>query len=196
MAKVVLVWNEHPTEVVAGFHVRKVAEILRKKYGHKVVMEKIPVAETNYGMVRSLRKGATVDDVTHKLLRLKTSLGIAAKAAKKYRTIAFNFHTSPALDLAKATMKAPQEFEVRECHPDEVHMPFPWGSIDAEIIFQRFPRANHFVIELPAEYREMRDEMVQKHRKEILPVFDKIVRLERSQRVRRAESDTNRDYHL
>ena len=35
MAKVVLVWNEHPTEVVAGFHCRKVAEILKKSTGTK-----------------------------------------------------------------------------------------------------------------------------------------------------------------
>ena len=55
MAKVVLVWNEHPTEVVAGYHARKVAQILKEKYGHEVIMEKVRVAETNYGLYRTIR---------------------------------------------------------------------------------------------------------------------------------------------
>ncbi len=57
MAKVVLIWNEHPTEVVAGFHAREVAEILRRPpYNHEVIVEKIPTRETNYIRERITRR--------------------------------------------------------------------------------------------------------------------------------------------
>ena len=54
MARVVIVWNEHPTEVVGGFHARKVAEILRNKFNHEVIMEKIPRQETNYEILAKM----------------------------------------------------------------------------------------------------------------------------------------------
>ena len=93
MAKVVLVWNEHPTEVVAGFHARKVAKILKEKYGHEVVMEKIPVAETNYGTITSRKRPKKRVDALEKL---RPSLNIARQLSAKHDAITFNFHCSPA----------------------------------------------------------------------------------------------------
>lgn len=108
MAKVVLVWNEHPTEVVAGFHARKVAQLLRKR-GHEVVVEKIPVSETNYGIVRASANSA---ELTKRLRKLTHSLEIARRFKEKHKAFAFNFHASKASVLGEAAKKQPDEFTI------------------------------------------------------------------------------------
>lgn len=46
MARIVILWNEHPTETLAGYHARKVMRLL-KDYGHEVIQEKIPFRACN-----------------------------------------------------------------------------------------------------------------------------------------------------
>ncbi|MFH0714063.1 MAG: hypothetical protein V1722_00280 [Candidatus Micrarchaeota archaeon] len=106
MAKVVLVWNEHPTEVVAGFHARKVAEILKNKYGHDVVIEKIPVAETNYGIIRN-GKG----NKANQLLALRDSIDFFPKDPSGTKFM-FNFHAAPAERIGKSTQMPARLFKV------------------------------------------------------------------------------------
>jgi hypothetical protein len=56
-----------------------VAKILKKKYGHDVVLHKIPPEETNYGIVRkvSVGKGSTSEreakEAARKIMLLKSS---------------------------------------------------------------------------------------------------------------------------
>ena len=158
MAKVVLVWNEHPTEVVAGFHCRKVAEILKKKYGHEVVIEKIPAKETNYGIVT---KEPDKKTALQKLNDLKHSIDIAKEYADKHNTFAFNFHASPTTAFEKATIKSPKKFQVGQRHPQE------WGPYPFEITFENIPGTAHFVVEVPAEVRRLPEKLKEKNEAEL-----------------------------
>ncbi|MFH0713127.1 MAG: hypothetical protein V1722_00545 [Candidatus Micrarchaeota archaeon] len=119
MAKVVLVWNEHPTEVVAGFHARKVAQILREKYGHEVVVEKIPAAETNYGIARKIptsrKKASTkvaIQAILQRLGQRDSTLKLTQKMALKHNAMAFNFHASGALALGEALIRRASAFRI------------------------------------------------------------------------------------
>ncbi len=103
MAKVVLVWNEHPTEVVAGFHARKVTKILRDHYKHRVVLKRIPVAETNYGIV---------EQTANRLASLKNSFERARIASRRYGAPSFNFHSSDYRLFKGAEQNAPEAFKV------------------------------------------------------------------------------------
>lgn len=150
MAKVVLVWNEHPTEVVAGFHARKVAQILREKYGHEVVMEKIPVAETNYGIVSRTKNPRTVQK---RLSNLKSSIEIAQEIEAKHNLPAFNFHCSEASGMGKAIERNPKDFELEEL------LFLPFSKLPAELVLFRKPWQNHFVLEMPA-YEETTPERI------------------------------------
>ncbi|MFH0714094.1 MAG: hypothetical protein V1722_00435 [Candidatus Micrarchaeota archaeon] len=143
MAKVVLVWNEHPTEVVAGFHARKVAAILREKYGHEVVLEKIPVKETNYGIATALDSGTSALNIAAKIDKLKPSIQRARELAEKHSAVVFNFHAAESARMADADKKEPKEFRVMNIKDSEEHYP-------AEITIQAKDREQkHHVIELP-----------------------------------------------
>ncbi len=144
MAKVVLVWNEHPTEVVAGFHARKVAKILKERYGHEVIMEKIPVGETNYGILQNEKPSTAALYIS----ALDSSMEIANKTSEEHAVGTFNFHATPFKDVAEAKTKAPKEFTVGEkllsgSITDIFHGPH-------EIEFTREPGENHYVVEMPA----------------------------------------------
>ncbi len=90
MAKIVIVLGEHPTEVVAAFHARKVAKILREKYGHDVIVEKVPLEETNYGIVRKVPVGkgklsaSEAKKAVIKLISLKDSPGLTESALARH----------------------------------------------------------------------------------------------------------------
>ncbi len=193
MAKVVLVWNEHPTEVVAGYHARKVAKILKEKYGHEVILEKIPVRETNYGIVRRVGKGVEPKRAAQELVDLEISLEKAAKAARKHQTPAFNFHASEHTELGNASTARPEHFNVEEVNPHEVHR--SGALIKSEILMQWLPNTNHFVIEIPAFYKYMRKAQLEKHQKQVHKVFSEILAMEETKRTRMAELDTLSDYH-
>ncbi len=148
MAKVVLVWNEHPTEVVAGFHARKVARILREKYGHEVVVEKNAVTETTYG---ALYKN-DVNETARTLENFSTSGEIAISAAMRYNAPAFNFHASTFRYLGQAEEKKPSRFKVGE-HVDDLAatLSFMAGLRHwSEIELFRQKKSNSYVVEVPS----------------------------------------------
>ncbi len=145
--RVVIVWNEHPTEVVAGFHARKVAKILRDKYGHEVVMEKIPVKETNYGIITIRNRPKKRVEA---LKKLKTSLHIAHQLSAKHGAITFNFHCSPAKSFNRYQIdKDPEEFTVGETEISEyIPNEFRLGFHAIQILRQK----NGAIIEIPANF--------------------------------------------
>ncbi len=169
--KVVLVWNEHPTEVVAGHHARKVAEILRRDYGHEVVMEKIPVRKTDYGIL--MRESAA--NAREKLKKLDYSSTIAARYARKHKAFAFNFHASKAEAMGQSETMAPHDFRVGE---QRIH--YKIRRLDTEIVF--LPnRGKSFVIEMPGIYFDLRSRIHDK-------TIDKLFEIE--------PGDTNRFFEL
>lgn len=100
MSRIVLVWNEHPTEVLAGYHARKAAQLLRKK-GHEVIVEKIPVSQTPFGILREIKLGMgseterLVREAAVKLLNVKSSEEITDELkARRKADFCFNFHTT------------------------------------------------------------------------------------------------------
>ncbi len=144
MAKVVLVWNEHPTEVVAGFHARKVARILREKYGHEVIMEKIPARETNYGIVqRNIPRRAIVQ-----LSTLSDSYEWAKMKAEKHGATAFNFHASEPELMCEAAKRHVTKFRVGEFSAHRR------TKAKSEIEFNKMNNGN-FVIEVPGIIAEI-----------------------------------------
>ncbi len=144
MAKVVIVWNEHPTEVVAGFHARKVAKILKERYGHEVIVEKIPPGETNYGIVQRVsRKTAT--SVAKQLAMLPSSGEVAERYSDAHNAFAFNFHASEASRMHAARFKEPEAFEVGEINNRGAGYIF---GFPAEITIQRHGKRAH-VVEVP-----------------------------------------------
>ena len=145
MAKVVLVWNEHPTEVVAGFHCRKVAKLLREM-GHEVIVEKIPARKTNYGIVSHENPKQAFD----RLAALKTSLEVARDSAQKNDAFAFNFHASIPETLGQSTKKVPSEFQTGEYNLTKINE-------SKEIMVFKKPGENWAIIELPGLQIPLRD---------------------------------------
>ncbi len=141
MAKVVLVWNEHPTEVVAGFHARKVAEILRRKYKHRVIIEKVSPRETNYGILKTVEQPPR--QIARALAELKTSAEIAKKFEAKHKAPAFNFHASGPHQMGNAREKSPNEFQLGEVDPENHYFTgFPFELALA-------PYGRSYVLEMP-----------------------------------------------
>lgn len=101
MAKISLIFNEHPQEVVAGHHARLVAKALKEKYGDEVFIAKIPVEETAFGIVcRALKNEFSDDETRHKVRFRPTSMALAERHARNGGFV-FNFHSSNFLTMAK-----------------------------------------------------------------------------------------------
>ncbi|MDP3741967.1 MAG: hypothetical protein Q8R15_01495 [Candidatus Micrarchaeota archaeon] len=141
MAKVVLVWNEHPTEVVAGFHARKVAKILREQYGHDVKISKIPVKTTSYGILHD-QDTPLQDRLTH-LVSHFTSEELTNYFAKKTGMLIFNFHSTEAARMAEATIRKPHDFRISARDSGK-----PKGELEVLNIGK-----NAFIVETPAHFR-------------------------------------------
>ncbi len=164
MAKVVLVWNEHPTEVVAGFHARKVANILREKYGHEVVVEKTPVGKTIYGMARA----GTPKEAFETLLKdFKIKDRISDEAATKHLAPVFNFHSSSPSVMGQAQERNPDEFNVMEVKQGD-HSPF--NGFKGEIQF--IESGQHHYVEVPGILEDLPKKSKAKQEKRIKAVRD------------------------
>ncbi len=135
MAKVILVWNEHPTEVVAGYHARKVAEILRRVYRHKVVRVRIPENRTHNGILANKLSKNTIT----RLLKLEAT-DVTKEHSEKHHAITFNFHASPANGMGRATLDHPNNFRVVEGEESTLD--------NAEILIE--PTKGNYIIEVPA----------------------------------------------
>ncbi|MFH0714068.1 MAG: hypothetical protein V1722_00305 [Candidatus Micrarchaeota archaeon] len=109
MAKVVLVWNEHPTEVIAGHHCRQVAKLLREM-GHEVIVKKIAARDTIYGTVQHDNYAAA----GKKLLNTKPTAEITEEFAKNFNAITFNFHGYAATALRRYRAKKPERLKIKE----------------------------------------------------------------------------------
>lgn len=154
MAKVVLVWNEHPTEVIAGHHCRQVAKILRKM-GHEVIVKKIAARDTIYGTVRHDNYAAA----GKKLLNTKPTAEITEEFATKFNAMAFNFHGYAATALRRYRAKKPERLTIKEKSIKKSLM------IKGDVCFYRVsPRA--FAIEIPGIMEKLPKEKraVQKER--------------------------------
>ncbi len=163
MAKVVLVWNEHPTEVIAGYHARKVAEILKEKYGHEVIVEKIPARKTNYGIVSKVSSTADAETALDKLSKLKPSFTRGREFSKKHGAATFNFHCSRSIGMGQARQKPLKKFKVGFENPREHKI----GGFLHEITFIGNPQENHFVVEIPAKTQELPERIRQQKRMQI-----------------------------
>ncbi|MFH0713904.1 MAG: hypothetical protein V1722_04665 [Candidatus Micrarchaeota archaeon] len=150
MAKVVLVWNEHPTEVVAGYHARKVADILRKKYGHEVMVEKVPFKKTNTGIVAHNSPAKAVNA----LRVLTSSRGVTAQFSKKHAAPAFNFHTSSQKSFEQSEKRKPENFRVGNSNI-EIEPILSFSPFSSEIIFQHGSNPLQHEIEIPAFYERL-----------------------------------------
>ncbi len=151
MAKIVIVWNEHPTEVVAGFHARKVAKILKEKYGHEVQVKKLPVKESNYGITRD-EKIIAREAVT-RLKQLPNS--IERYKSTEPAAFVFNFHNSGALIMGQARKRKLSQFRIGSGNLDDDGLGF--GLNATEILLEHRPSIkNTFIIELPAFYRRIK----------------------------------------
>ncbi len=145
MARVVLVWNEHPNEVVAGFHARKVAEILRRKYRHEVTLVKLPFSRSEYAVLR----GKT--PLQHRLVQLarydsSSSYAIAKDLAKKHGVPVFNFHSTPAENMAQANKRKPRSFRLSRRN-------FV-NKILGELLVYGLGK-NGFIVEVPAHFQSL-----------------------------------------
>ncbi|MFA5246832.1 MAG: hypothetical protein WC408_02995 [Candidatus Micrarchaeia archaeon] len=111
MAKVVLVWNEHPLETVAGHHARKCADILRT-LGHEVVLEKTPVAKTTYGIIRDQTPRQAAKTLAEKDGKGCFDLGGSLrKYSKKHDAPVFSFHSSSPEILGYSEKNEPKKFK-------------------------------------------------------------------------------------
>ncbi len=141
MAVVVLLWNEHPTEVVAGFHARKVAKILEERYGHYVEVMKIPFGASSYAELRLPGK-----TLRQKLLILANRFGetrsITEHVARKIGIAVFNFHSSDARVMAQARKRKPHEFRISRKYTRK-----PRGELE---VIKR--GKNAFLVETPAHF--------------------------------------------
>ncbi len=104
MARVVLVWNEHPTEVVAGYHARKVARILKEKYGHEVILDKIPVSETNYGALSKMQRPSRLEKLRVWLYKHLPSRIDRPRLVGRKGYALNKFLVSPSREKSQATM--------------------------------------------------------------------------------------------
>ncbi|MEW5955217.1 MAG: hypothetical protein AB1626_01625 [Candidatus Micrarchaeota archaeon] len=144
MARATIVWNEHPTEVVAGFHARKVAEILRERYGHDVRLRKLPYDISSHGILRD-RRTPLEQRLLHLAKEHHGTYGLTQYLAGKERRPVFNFHASPAAYMAEAEQREPQEFRVSRR---------ALRKSDREIQVIKM-RKNVFVVELPARFHPL-----------------------------------------
>ncbi|MFH0713051.1 MAG: hypothetical protein V1722_00165 [Candidatus Micrarchaeota archaeon] len=145
MARAVLLWNEHPTEVVAGVHCRRVAAILRRKYGHDILTIKLPPQYTIFGLLRNEKM--TPEEKALELMNLATgggSVGIVRDTAKKARCPVFNFHASQDTAFRHARRKEPPEFQIGRRMPQDRQM-------EKELIVTKTSE-NAFLVEMPAVY--------------------------------------------
>ncbi|MFH0713048.1 MAG: hypothetical protein V1722_00150 [Candidatus Micrarchaeota archaeon] len=148
MAEVTFIIGEHPTEVVASYHARKVAEILRREYGHKVIFEKVPLHTTSYG---KLREDRPMKETLLKLARepLNSNL-LAQQAALAFGTPVVNFHSTPANKMGKATTKQPRDFNVGK------------ALTSAAELAVAHVGSNGFIVEVPALYQDVLERTLEK----------------------------------
>ncbi len=166
MAKVVLVWNEHPTEVVAGFHARKVARILREKYGHTVVLKKTPAKETNYGIVSRLKPNDAVDALRH--IVTLSSEEKARSAGLRHKALAFNFHCSPDFKFKQAQERRADEFRIstiQHTYADDPNETALGATGTAELLFLEDADRQAWTIEMPGYYEELKINTSKRQRK-------------------------------
>ncbi len=191
MAKVILIWNEHPTEVVAGFHARKVARILREKYGHEVVLEKVPVAETNYGIVSGIKSKDSARKTLDALAKLKPSIARAAQAAQRHRAVAFNFHASNDTCMGNATHLAPEDFSVELSRLEDKKR--QWYK--KEVFIGKQTSDNDYIVEVPAFLMPFENaNLAERRLKQILAVAPQLRRLKHQKR-NSVMQDLNIVYH-
>ncbi len=146
--KAMLIWNEHPTEIVAGVHARRVAVELRR-LGHTVRLFKIPAKHTIYGQLRDKSK-----PVRQRLIEMArqnmSSVSIAKNFAKEFEIPVFNFHASESYRLGQSTKRKPHEFRI------DRKRSFTYRKDMKELEVANVGK-NAFIVEMPARYHELPD---------------------------------------
>ncbi len=175
MTRVLLVWNEHPAEVVAGFHARKVAKLLREKYGHEVVLKKTPAKETNYGIVSRLNPIDAVE-----ALRRIVGFSSEEKARSRgleHNAFAFNFHCSPDFKFKQAQERRADEFQVLtvpHTYADDPDQTALAAASTAELLFLEDADRQAWTIEMPGYYEELRTKAGETQRKKADEVWSAV----------------------
>ena len=192
MAKVVIIWNEHPHEVVAGFHARKVARILKEKYGHEITLHKMPYNKSN----TSILQQGTLTNLRQTAIKLKEMQGTKDKTreiALKHDSWAFNFHCSPTYAFDDAENTVPEDFQTKKSlYSDEKGERFKDipNPAKGQIYIrgdERQPKTNFFV-EIPAVY-------IKNKRKLLIKVHTKLKRIIAGFMEPEARWNLKKDYH-
>jgi hypothetical protein len=167
MAKVVLLWNEHPSENVGGYHARRCAELLRKK-GHEVVIEKVPFTDTIHGKLLAGTPRQAAEAFAQEHVRNLSNRRLIAEYEKKHGAPVFSFHTTPCDAWGEPSNTPPEKFNVwvGSDEGDDRHC-------SDEIQFYR--RNNNYYVELPAVYHEISG--IQNRRKRLNEVTNELIGL-------------------
>jgi len=154
MAKVVLVWNEHPTETVAGHHARNCAKLLRAM-GHEVILEKNPVNKTAFGIAREGTPRQAANRLKDEILKGTFAPGaVLEKYHNKHDATVFSFHSASPEVLGKAETAEAKDFDVG---PLSGWWPFHYPH---EILY--IPFKGNYDVEVPAVDHELSAEILKK----------------------------------
>ncbi|MCX6767958.1 MAG: hypothetical protein NTY90_04510 [Candidatus Micrarchaeota archaeon] len=149
MARIAIIANEHPNEVVAQHHARKVAEILREA-GHDVVYYKHPFEKTALGIASKAKElGPNQVEERKKLVKvtkeIPRSLDLAQEVRKKAGAdYAYNFHATPSIDAVFSNKKVGflPESKVGIVEVPAVFTELKRGGKNAEAFFELLKETN------------------------------------------------------
>lgn len=178
MAKVVLLWNEHSNENLAGYHARRCATLL-KEMGHEVVVEKVPYKET----IQAKLLAGTPKEAAKAILdyeKNQDASPLIQRYEKKHNAPVFSFHTSHLQTMGKSEDLPPERFNTQITDAD---------VLDCEIGF--LPKGKSFYVEVPAVYHPISNDTKNKRKIQFERVWNEYVRLKKEHAF-----NLHEDYHL
>ncbi|MFA5246833.1 MAG: hypothetical protein WC408_03000 [Candidatus Micrarchaeia archaeon] len=140
MAKVVLLWNEHPNENLAGYHARRCAKLL-KDMGHEVILEKLPYKDTVQAKMLAGTPKQAAEALWKEHGRNCSGDLLVREYETKHGAPVFSFHTTGHDMWGEPEDIPPEKFKVWVVE----HTNRPLKN---EIQFLRI--GNNFDVELPA----------------------------------------------
>ena len=144
MAKVVLMWNEHPHETVGGYHARRCAKLL-KDMGHDVVVEKVPFKDTLHGRFLAGTPRQAAEAFAHEHARNMSNDPLIGEYERKHGATVFSFHTTACNEWGEPSDTPPEKFKVWVAGEKDGDRP---GSDE----IQFYPSNGSYYVELPAVY--------------------------------------------
>jgi len=178
MEKVVLLWNEHSNENLAGYHARRCAALLRKM-GHEVVVEKVPYKDT----IQAKLLAGTPKEAANAILEYEKNqqnAPLIQRYEKKHRAPVFSFHTSHLKAMGKSEDLSPEAYKTKITES---------GILDCEIGF--LPEGKSFYVEVPAIYHPIANDTKSQRERQFEQVWDEYARLKKEYTL-----NLHEDYHL